>query len=347
MISRILLVSLWSSDSYRAVVDGAEYNCRPGTDLEVSMKRLVILTTILMVLPSVSFAEVGFAKVGTFGAQFLKIGTTARATGMGSAFSGVADDASSVFWNPGGLVNVRSNEVALAHVQWPADINISSAIVAFNPRTIPGTLALSMRAMWLDPMLVRTAYEPEGNGTHFDAGSVGFGLSYARFFTDKFSAGFTLNYLHMGLAEAAVNTGSFDFGIMYRIGIRDLKLGMVIQNLGGKVTYDTLPSKMPTMFKVGASFTIFETARQKLLFSGEFQHPSDNIERSNVGAEYSMNNIFFLRSGYHNNYDSDGLAFGFGAALDTGAKSRISADYSAVDMGPLNFVHRLTVRVEY
>ena len=60
------------------------------------MKRIAILTTVLLVVPSVCLA-VGFAKVGTFGAQFLKIGTTARATGMGSAFTGVADNASAVY----------------------------------------------------------------------------------------------------------------------------------------------------------------------------------------------------------------------------------------------------------
>ena len=69
------------------------------------MKRIAILTTILLALPGLAFGA-GFAKVGTFGGQELKIGVSARATAMGSAFTGVADDASSVFWNPGGLVNV-------------------------------------------------------------------------------------------------------------------------------------------------------------------------------------------------------------------------------------------------
>ncbi len=73
---------------------------RPRTDLEVSMKRIAILTTILLALPGLAFGA-GFAKVGTFGGQELKIGVSARATGMGSAFTGVADDASSVFWNRG------------------------------------------------------------------------------------------------------------------------------------------------------------------------------------------------------------------------------------------------------
>lgn len=310
------------------------------------MKRVAILTTILLVLPSVLFAE-QFAKVGTFGGQFLKIGVSARATGMGSAFSAVADDASAVFWNPGGLVNVKGNEVALNHVVWPADIKLSTAIMAFNPRSIPGTFALSVRSLWMDPQLVRTAYNPEGTGETFDSGSTTFGLSYARFFTDKFSAGITINYLHMGLAETAVNSAALDFGIMYRIGIRDLKLGMTMQNLGGKFNFDERESKLPVVFKVGLSANALKTDNQTLVIAAEFQHPADNVERSNIGAEYILNNTFSGRIGYNLNYDTDGLAFGFGAGIPTGETTRLQADYSAVDMGPLQYVHRFTVSVTY
>jgi len=310
------------------------------------MKRIAILTTILLALPTAVLAA-GFAKVGTYGGQFLKIGVSARATGMGSAFTGVADDASAVFWNPGGLVNVRGNEVAVNHVVWPADIKLSSAVVAFNPRSIPGTFAFSMRSLWMDPQLVRTAYNPEGTGETFDSGSTSFGLTYARFFTDKFSVGFTLNYLHMGLAETAVNSGAFDFGVMYRIGIRDLKLGMAMQNLGGKYQFDERESKLPVVFKIGASINAFKNERQALALALEFQHPADNLERANVGLEYSLNTYFFARAGYHINYDTDGLAFGFGAAIPTGEATRLQADYSGVDMGPLGLVHRFTLSVVF
>jgi hypothetical protein len=310
------------------------------------MKRFALLTAILLGLPAAAPGE-QFAKVGTFGAQFLKIGVSARATGMGSAFTGVADDANSVFWNPGGLVNVITSEVSLNHVEWPADIKLTSAVIAFNPRSIPGTLAISARSLWLDPMLVRTSYEPDGNGQNFDAGSTAFGFSYARFFTDKFSSGFTANYIHEGLAESSVNTMALDFGVMYRIGAKDLKLGMVIQNLGGKMTFDEIESKMPTNFKVGASFVPVRTEHHKLLTAAEFQHPSDNKERANFGAEYTMNDLFFARAGYQTGYDTDGLSFGFGAALKTGDAGRLQLDYSAVDMGPLQYVHRLSLRVVY
>ncbi|HOX26744.1 MAG TPA: PorV/PorQ family protein [Candidatus Krumholzibacteria bacterium] len=310
------------------------------------MKRFALLMAILLALPGAAFSE-QFAKVGTFGGQFLKIGVSARAAGMGSAYTGVADDANSVFWNPGGLVNVVTNEVALNHVEWPADIKLTSLVLATNPRSIPGTIALSARSLWLDPMPVRTAYEPDGNGQHFDAGAETFGLSYARFFTDKFSAGFTLNYVHEGLAETAVNTLGFDFGIMYRIGVQDLQLGMVIQNLGGKMTFDETESKMPTTFKVGASFVPVRTDHHKILFASEFSHPSDNKERANLGGEYTLNDTFHGRLGYHVNYDTEGLAFGFGAALRSGKTNKLQLDYAAVDMGPLQYVHRLSLSVIY
>ena len=171
------------------------------------MKRIAMLTAILLAAPSLVYGA-GFAKVGTFGGQELKIGVSARATGMGSAFVGLADDASAVFWNPGGLVNVTGNEVTLNHVVWAADTKLSTAVMAFSPRSIPGTLAISLRSYWMDPQLERTAYLPEGTGRTFDAGTTSIGLSYSKFFTDKFSAGLTMNYLHMGLAETAVNTGA-------------------------------------------------------------------------------------------------------------------------------------------
>lgn len=311
------------------------------------MRRIAILTTVLMALPALALAA-GFAKVGTFGGQELKIGISARATGMGSAFTGVADDATAVFYNAGGLVNVRGNEVSLNHVSWAADTKLSTAIIAFNPRSIPGTFALSVRSFWMDPQLERTAYNPEGTGRTFDSGTTTFGLSYARFFTDKFSAGLTLNYLHMGLAETAVNTGAMDFGIMYRIGLsRDVKLGMTIQNLGGKFTFDERESKLPVIFKVGVSFNAFKNDRQKLLCALEFQHPADNVERANVGGEYVLNDLFFARAGYHISYDTDGLAFGFGAQIRTGETTRLRGDYSAVDMDALGYVHRFTVTVVY
>jgi long-subunit fatty acid transport protein len=287
-------------------------------------------------------AEV-FEKVGTYGAQFLKIGPTARATSMGSAFTAVADDASAVYWNPAGIVSVRGSELSLNQTMWPADIRLSYLAYVFNPRAIPGTFAISARALWMDPEPVRTAYKPEGTGQTFDSGMNTLGLTYSRYFTDKFSTGFTLYYMHMGLAESSVNSFVADVGILYRVGIQGMKIGMAIQSLGGEVSFDDRPARMPTMFKVGVSFEPIRTERQTVLASGEFQHPADNAERANFGLEYSMDNTFFLRGGYNVNYDSETFSAGAGFAISTGQKSAIYLDYSYVDMTSLGGVHRVSV----
>src|SRR6185436_1294683 len=54
-------------------------------------------------------------------APFLKIGEGARASGMGEAFTAVADDSTAIFWNPAGLAQVNVVEAQFSHNQWLGD----------------------------------------------------------------------------------------------------------------------------------------------------------------------------------------------------------------------------------
>ena len=72
------------------------------------MRRTVVALGLIGILvPGVASAANIFEKVGTFDGQFLKIPVGARASAMGGAFVGVADDATAVFWNAAGI---RSEE---------------------------------------------------------------------------------------------------------------------------------------------------------------------------------------------------------------------------------------------
>ena len=66
--------------------------------MEEKMK-LFKLVAILILLS----AAVASAQVGRTGVPFLLIAPGARAAGMGEAFIAIADDATSVHWNPAGL----------------------------------------------------------------------------------------------------------------------------------------------------------------------------------------------------------------------------------------------------
>jgi hypothetical protein len=309
--------------------------------------KLVCALALVAFLPAQALATEPFAKVGTYALPFLKIGVSARATGLGNAFTAIANDATATYWNPAGMVDITRTTVSLNHTWWPADINLDYAAAVFTLPFVPGSFGVSARALTLDPQVERTIFLPEGTGRTFDAGDMSFGLSYAKFFTDKFSSGGTVHFIHSGLAEKSVNTFALDFGLVYRIGLWGMRLGMMIQSLGSKVDYDNRPSKMPTVFKVGMTATPYQQGVNSLNSVFEFTHPSDNQERLNVGAEYNFNQFFFLRGGYNFNADSEGLAAGFGLRIDTSQTSDLIVDYAWSDMDFLGDVHRISLGFSY
>ena len=62
-------------------------------------------------------------------------------------------------------------------------------------------------------------------------------------------------------------------------------------------------SKLPILFRVGASINVMNALNHKLVTTGEFSHPPDNNERLNWGGEYSFKDFFFVRGGYNFGYD--------------------------------------------
>jgi long-chain fatty acid transport protein len=84
--------------------------------MEATMKTLgqLFLIITLAMCGAISSIQAASGK-GTSGAQFLRIGAGARAPGMGGAFSPIADDATAIYWNPGGLSQLSKREVSLSY----------------------------------------------------------------------------------------------------------------------------------------------------------------------------------------------------------------------------------------
>jgi len=321
-------------------------------------RRLLLTLFLAGALVSQASATEMFEKVGTVGFQFLEIGAGARGVAMGEAMVGATDGIESIYWNPAGLRTITRPTVLFTYGTWPADISHQFAAYAMRPGFIRGILAVSVTTLQMEPMVIRTADNPEGIGVKFDAGDIAIGLTYARIFTDKFSAGGTLKWMHSGLGDLSVlgepgledyYVESFvgDFGTLYDTGFRSLKIGLCIQNMGPEATFVDEPVPMPATFKFGVSMNLIETPGQTFMVAAEFRHPADTDEKINVGAEYSLRDTYFLRGGYKSNYDEESFTAGGGIRLGIGSLGRVGIDYSYSDFGHLGAIHRMGVTVEF
>src|SRR5689334_12315214 len=315
-----------------------------------TVKRQIALAGLgaLLLLPGLAQADI-FEKVGTFGGQFLKISVGARGAGMGGAFVAVADDASAVFWNAAGIARIdpEKSQLSLNHANWPAELSFDQVGYVFHMKKIPGAFSVHARALTMQPMPVTTAFQPNGTGETFDAGMLAAGLTYARSFTDKFSAGLTVNTIHTGLADLSQQTFSVDLGTLYDVGAAGMKIGMAISNIGSQEKFIEREARIPSIFRVGTSATLMSNGSQKLVGSFEFSHPPDNSERVNVGGEYSFKKYLFLRGGYAFNYDAEGLGAGVGFHFPVSVAGMADFDYSYTDMLDLGAAHRFSLRFEF
>jgi hypothetical protein len=72
------------------------------------MKRITFICLAILLSSVPAFA-------GRYAGDFMMIGSGARALGMGGAFSALADDGSAIYWNSGGLSQIRESEVSAMH----------------------------------------------------------------------------------------------------------------------------------------------------------------------------------------------------------------------------------------
>jgi hypothetical protein len=316
---------------------------------------MVVIAVVLFSAVCCQSAEI-FEKVGTVGAQFLKIGVGARGVAMGEAFVAMDGDATCTYWNPAGIANIEDSQLSLSHGTWPAELSHEYATYIFSYGFIPGVLGISAVVLQMDPMPETTEYRQDGTGYSFDAGSMAFGLTYARMLTDRFSFGATVKWIHEGLADYSGETWAVDLGTIYNTGFRDIKIGMAFVNMGSGYTLidGGKESPMPIMFKVGSSMPLLDTAAHGLVGAVEFNHPPDGAERLNVGGEYVLRRFapkleLAIRGGYRFNRDEEGVTAGFGIKFPffrvglLNKPSVWSIDYGYSDMGLLESSHKISL----
>ncbi len=278
----------------------------------------------LSILILLSFNS-GYAQnnVATTSAAFLEIGAGARSLAMGGAFVSVADDASTLYWNPAGIVNLNSPHLQTYYIPWLVDTEYyyGTSVV---PMGTFGSLGFSYTAVTMDEMVVRTVEDPEPDeyGQKFDAGNLALGIAYAKRLTDRFSFGLQSKFIQEKIWQMQAKGYAIDIGTLF-VTENNLRIGMSISNFGGKlgmegintlVDYDIDETiygnndridgyldaakwPLPLLFRFGLSKEYSLNNKSKILVSTDAIHPNNNPEYINVGAELGLKDLLFFRIG--------------------------------------------------
>jgi len=304
---------------------------------------IILLLLVVLLLPGVLYGQ---AKVATAGAQFLEVGVSARAVGMGEAFIAIVDDATALYYNPAGLTQVYQREVVFTHIDYAADMSYEFGGIVLPVWSIGGVIGVGV--YMLDAGTIdETTYEyPTGTGRTFGAQDFALGASYARSLTDHFSVGLTLKMIDRKFESQRSTGWAADIGTTYDTGYRGFRISMVISNFGPDMRFITEEYPLPINFKFGGAFNVIESDNHRAIVSLEGSHPSDNLEKYAAGMEYTFNEIFSLRMGRKFQIDEGGFSAGAGLALPIN-EWNIKFDYAYFDFGVLESVHRFTIGMAF
>jgi len=323
-------------------------------------KYLAIISLILFFSNNPAWS--GFNKVGTSGAQFLKLGVGARGTSLGGAFAALTDDAEAAYWNPAGLAVIEKREVNFSHLSWIAEVSLDALIYAQKFSRL-GTFALSFIQLGTKDMAVTTTQQQEGTGEMFTYRDQAIGLSYSRYLSDAFSVGLTMKYIDEQIYSYHARGLAFDVGTQYQTGLYGMSLAFVIRNFGQDLRFkgsymntkvvqgtNTMLSEernfeafpLPLQFVAGIRYDILDNDFIRARVAVDALHFNDYSERIHLGAETWFKDILALRAGYKFNYREEGLSLGLGLK-STHHSFLIKLGYAYSDLGVFQDVHSFSI----
>jgi len=279
---------------------------------------------------------VGAGHTGTSVLPFLKAGQGPRAAAMGEAFTSIAGDASSLYWNPAGLGRLSGWLVAASHHQWFT--GITDEVLHGAVRAGPGVLGFGV------------AYSGEGGieswteenqpGDTFGVWDGMLTCGYGTKLSGRHLLGGAVKLVTEDLHVEQGWGAGLDVGFQTRLLPR-LSVGAAVRHLGA-AWFGVGMEGLPTELAAGASYV---TAG--IVAALDVVVPFDNVPNVRLGLEYMPVKELALRAGYRTgpqDLRALGALSGFcaGAGFNAG---RLGVDYAFAPYGELGAVHRIGLRL--
>jgi hypothetical protein len=295
----------------------------------VDMKYFFLFFTALLLS---GYASEPYSGAGTSSNLLLRFGPSVRVTGMAEAFTGMADDENALFYNPAGLVNIKSGMATLNHTEWFSDIRIENIVLGYNPKGDLG-LGIGFTHLYMPGIEGKDLYgRPTGE---FTVSSSIFNLGFSYKFHPGVFGGIGIKYFNDKLADYSASGLALDLGGYFDTSVPGLSAGFAVQNFGGEIQYDQEKQKIPLTYRVGVAYDIYQ---YHLLLCMDLVKSSDTGGGVNFGLEYTIFDIIYLRLG--NKFSS---VKPFEPAFGTGFKiqDKYFFNYTLYHHSELGMTHRI------
>lgn len=338
-------------------------------------------TTLLMVycmalsmqqISAQIFPSFGGERAGVSLGSMLKIGSSARAAGMGETIVSVVDDASAVYWNPAGMTQSATHHAQFTQTNWFGGLTHQSANILYKIDDA-STIGIGINNLTAGSIAVTTEFRPFGTGEFIDFRSLSFGLSYAQQFTEQFSSGITVKYFDERFGVIGLKGVLFDAGTYYKTGLGTSRFAVAISNFGSKLTPDGTLRNVggpptyngqdiknfqsfdpPINFRIGFALEPIIDSVQKWTVSLQLNHPNDNAENYSVGTEYALTfseafpATLFIRGGFKIGSDQERFSCGAGMNIPvSGQDFFLQLDYSYSDIIAWGGIQRFTAGIRF
>lgn len=291
--------------------------------------RLFASLILIVVLAFPVFA--GNENTGTARFAFLKLGNGVRPASMGDAFVAAADDATAVSWNPAALAGLSNAELSATYNIWLLDTNYSN--IHYVRPLGPGTIGASIFYLSYGSIAETTDTQRLGTGRVFSPSAYAATLAWGQPVNESLSLGCSIKLFNQSIDSFSENGAAADIGAFYLYSPWELRLGGVIQNLGGS---------LPQTIKLGAAKRLID---DRLNLALDINLPADNRSYLSLGGEFKIVPQFTLRAGFNTRSEENaGGNFGIGLGLDL---SRFAVDYGYVPYGDLGSAHRVGLRFQF
>ncbi len=283
---------------------------------------------------------------GTAGMQFLKLGSDARGNSMAGAMVGEVNDIDSIYWNPAGLSYLNSMMFTATYNKWIGDMNyfyLGYGTPLFSNKI--GSLGLSVT--FLDEGTLEDTFSNLGDINSLNSydlaisGAYGLKLGAIR-------VGGVLRFIQKKILEETSTGGVIDIGgQLEMLKSKNLKIGMIVRNLGWASKTVEKPDNMPIMYQAGLSYN-YPMGNNNLLGVISSDFSVDEAPVINVGLEYGFGRLIYLRGGYK--YETSQNNLGGMKGLSFGAGGRIGVfllDVNYLSFGELGQSIQSTFSVKF